>query len=141
MRKERALRALGASAAAGAAMSAIDRIVPTAGIATVTAARMSPRIMRSLRAAPRAAPGSTGSKQWARSWRCPTAMRTEARSRTAPAHQTSAGETVMTDPVRKELTARGRGLNQVARKYPAANPAVRTMPAAPWLEIPGIDAR
>ena len=47
----------------------------------------------------------------------------------------------MTDPVRKELTARGRGLNQVARKYPAANPAVRTMPAAPWLEIPGIDAR
>ena len=55
MRKERALRALGASAAAGAAMSAIDKIVPTAGIATVTAARMRPRMMRSLREAPRAA--------------------------------------------------------------------------------------
>ena len=30
--------------------------------------------------------------------------------------QGAAGETVMTDPVRNELTARGRGLNQVARK-------------------------
>ena len=55
MRKARELRAWGAIAAAGAAMRAIDRIVPTAGIATVTAARMRPRMMRSLREAPRAA--------------------------------------------------------------------------------------
>ena len=73
-------------------------------------------MMRSSREAPRAAAGSAGSKQWARSCRCPAATTPTARSRTAPAHATSAGETVMTDPVRNELTARGRGLNQVARK-------------------------
>ena len=47
MRKARELRTRGASAAAGAAMSAIDRIVPTAGIATVTEARMRPRMTSS----------------------------------------------------------------------------------------------
>ena len=47
MRKARELRTRGARAAAGAAMSAIDRIVPTAGIATVTDARMRPRMTSS----------------------------------------------------------------------------------------------
>ena len=46
-RKARELRTRGARAAAGAAMSAIDRIVPTAGIATVTEARMRPRMTSS----------------------------------------------------------------------------------------------
>ena len=46
-RNARELRTRGARAAAGAAISAIDRIVPTAGIATVTDARMRPRMTSS----------------------------------------------------------------------------------------------
>ena len=121
-------------------MRAIDRIVPTAGIATVTEARMRPRMTSSWRPARAAAAGLAGSKQWAMSWRPPSVTTSSAATSTPPAQATSAGETVMTDPVKKEFTARGRGLNQVARKYPEANPAVSTMPAAPWLEMPGIVA-
>ena len=116
MRKDRAEGAMGARVAAGAATSAIDRMVPTAGMATVTAVRMAARMMSSWTVVRRAAAGSEGSKQWAMRCRCPTVTTAMTSARVMPAQATSAGETVITEPVRKELTARGRGLNQVARK-------------------------
>ena len=50
-RKARALGTMGARVAAGAATRAMDRMVPTPGMATVTAARIIARMMRSWRAA------------------------------------------------------------------------------------------